>query len=105
MREFWLELNELALVRDITTKSTVVPRVGREAILGPLSPSHPRNPRTLEQEFNSVTWSLDWSCQNSPRTHAVTVIGARVVSLPHIAPSLCAPERGSTAHEPRPYQL
>ena len=22
-------------------------------------PSYPRNPRTLEQEFNSVTWSLD----------------------------------------------
>ena len=65
----------------------------REAVLGHLPPSHPRNPRTLEQEFNSVTWSLDWGCQNSPRNHMLrwSLVPIRVVSLPHITPSLCAP--------------
>ena len=85
--------NELVTAEWLTHTHTYTRSSSREAVLGHLPPSHPRNPRTLEQEFNSVTWSLDWGCQNSPRNHMLwwSLVPIRVVSLPHITPSLCAP--------------
>ena len=85
--------NELVTAEWLTHTHTYTRSSSREAVLGHLPPSHLRNPRTLEQEFNSVTWSLDWGCQNSPRNHILwwSLVPIRVVSLPHITPSLCAP--------------
>ena len=62
----------------------------KEAELGHLPPSRCRNPRTLEQEFNSVTWSLGCDSWNSLRKYRLWwwLVTIRVVSLLHITPSL-----------------